>query len=399
MRAAAATQRSHRRAAGRFGWLLVVLIMLLLIPWGLCGEAADRAAPWGHGTGGAVKPSQFFGTVVLGGFRAVLIDYLWVRSDILDRRKDYYGLLATYEMLADLQPHAERVWVFNSSTMVYDICAEYNTAAGRYAWVRAGLKFALKGLENNPDSEVIRSHLADTFYYKFSYQGGPYSREFRRLLREESDKGILRAPERPSVAREALLYWEDILKGNPQAGAKMHEFRVWAACTLLAEQEVGLREARLEMLEAREGLLRAASGETGRCGEALEKRREEYERALHAPPQLSAEEAASLRARIDESLAALAAQATFVVNLTALRTWEDDCRLALKEIDRALDAYQNTLDGLEKSEDGDSEIILDPEEVKRLEARDMADILPVNSLYVAPIYAEVVRRIKQAVKQ
>ena len=393
MSRAAKRRAGHRRSAEGRGWILVVLLVLMLIPWGLCGNAAGRASP-GKESGSAVRPGAFFGTVVLGGFRALLIDYLWVRADILSRKKDYYELRATYDMLADLQPGAEEVWVFNGSNMVYDISAEYNTAAGRYAWIRAGLEFCVKGLEYNPDSEVIRMHLAEVFYFKFSYYSVQNSREFRRLLRREPDKSFLREPQRPSPARETLLYVEDVLRIRPSP--QVHEFRIWAAHTLLWEQQVGLREARLEMLEARERYLLAPREEREQCAKVFKERQREYEHARRAPPHLTGAEADSLRARVNESLDAVLRWPTrYAVNVNALSTWEDDCRRVLKEIDKALDMYDQALDTLENSAGADPRRILNPEEVKTLEMQDMTDILPVNSLYVAPIYTEVMRRLKR----
>lgn len=367
---------------------LILLLVLFIIMWGFCGDAGGALAPDG-GSG----PGRFFGTVVAGGFRAVLIDYFWLRADILGRKKDYYGLRATWEALADLQPRAEDVWVYNSSNMAYDISAQYNTAAGRYAWVREGLAFGVKGLNHNPDSAAIRRHLANLFYFKFSYYANPYSREFRRLLLEDADKTFLRDPERASAPREALLYWEDLLAMEPDP--QTHESRIWAAHSVLWEQEIGLREARLDMLEARERFLAADAGERSEYEKTFERRKREYEQALEAPPRITEAEAASLRRRIGESLESLRRSAgVYAADTGALAAWEENCRIVLAEIDRVLDACEAALDAIENPA-AQGRAILTPEEIKTLETRDMGDILSVNSFYVAPIYAEAAARLKQ----
>lgn len=388
MKAKTMTGVSTKRARG--GWAMPLLLLALLVPWGLCGDAADEAAANGRAGPAPVRPGEFFGTVVTGGFRSVFIDYLWMRTDILDRQRDYYELRATYEMLAYFQPHAEEVWVSNGRNMV-DIATQYQAASAKYAWIRAGFVFAVKGIEYNPDGVIIRNYLAQAFYDRFSYNNNRYSREFRRLLREDPDKSFLRDAEHADAVRESLLYWDDLVKAAPDVLA--HKGRAYAALTLLGEQEVGKREARLEMLEAREKYLTAPAEEREANRAIYEKRRKEYESALNAPKEMSAEEEESLRARVRESAEYLERQDAADLRVVgAIRTWEDSCRVVLGRIDIALELYDKALGALENA-GAVASGIPGAEEVKALENTDITDIMPVNGVYVTPIYAEAVGRL------
>jgi hypothetical protein len=381
---------STKRARG--GWAMPVLLVALLVPWGLCGDAADEAAANGQAGPAPVRPGEFFGTVVTGGFRSVFIDYLWMRTDILERQRDNYELRATYEALAYFQPHAEEVWVYNGRNMV-DIATQYQTASAKYAWIRAGFVFAVKGIEYNPDSVIIRNYLAQAFYDRFSYDNNQYSREFRRLLREDPDKSFLRDAEHADAVRESLLYWDDLVKAAPDVPT--HKGRAYAALTLLGEQEVGKREARLDMLEAREKYLTAPAEERESSQEIYEKRGKEYESALNAPKELSAEEEESLRARVRESAAYVERQGEANLRIVeAIGGWEDSCRVVLGRIDIALELYDKALGALENAGAGVSGIPR-ADEVKALEDTDITDIMPVNGVYVTPIYAEAVEKLKR----
>jgi len=374
-----------RGAPARTGWLMPVLLLALLVPWYFCGTAVDRASTENKSGPGSVKPGEFFGTVVSGGFRAVFIDYLWMRADIQSTKNQYQELHATYDTLAYFQPHAEEVWVYNSNTMV-DIATQYQTSPAQYAWLRAGVAFAVKGLEYNPDSAIIRRHLAEMLYYKFSYEYFPNSRDLRRLMREDPDKSFLRDPTHPTPVHESLLYWDDMVARKPDN--LVHQGRVYAALVLLWEQEIGKREARLDMLDA----------EAGANRELYEKRKLEYEFALAAPKQLTEAEDSELREKIKESLEYLEGpNGASPRIIEAIRTWETTCGEVLKQIDHVLDLYEKALNALEKSLGLDLSTIFTAQEVETFENRDMNDIMPVNAVYVAPVYADAVAGLKRLI--
>jgi len=384
-----------RGAPARTGWLMPALLLALLVPWYFCGTAVDRASAENKTGPGSVRAGEFFGTVVSGGFRAVFIDYLWMRANIQNTRNQYYELHATYDALAYFQPHAEEVWVYNSNTMA-DIATQYQTTAAQYAWLRAGVAFGVKGLEYNPDSAIIRRHLAHMFYYKFSYEYTSRSREFRRLLREDPDKSFLRDPGHPSPVHESLLYWDDLVASAPDD--LVHQNRCYAALVLLWEQETGKREARIDMLDAREKYLLSPPDEAGANGELFEKRKLEYEAALAAPPQLRRAEENSLREKIKESLDYLEGPYGANSRITgAIRTWENGCREVLAQIDIVLELYEKALNAIPSGIDPST--ILTAENVKTLESRDMNDILPVNGSYATRIYYDAVQGLKRLLEK
>jgi hypothetical protein len=391
---------AQRGPRSRSGWIAPLALIALLVPWGFCGRAADETTAGEQAGPAPVRPGEFFGTVVAGGFRAVVIDYLWMRANIQEKKNERWELRATYDTLAYLQPHEEEVWVFNSSNIAI-LSTDYQTIAAKYSWLRAGLTYGVKGLSYNPDSEIIRRSLARMFYFRFSYDSPPYSRDFRRMMREDPDKSFLRDPAHPSPVHEALLYWDDLVKDN-RNGDLLEDCkeRAYAALVLLWEQETGKREARLDMLEAREKYLMSSPDVRATNRAIYDKRNTEYEDAVNAPKRLSDAEESQLRQRVQETLAYLCKGPQFNLALPgALATWETSCADVLRQIDLALDLYEKALNLLEASSGADPSSILDPAEVKTFSDRDVTDLLPVNGIYVTPIYNEVVRHLQSFTNQ
>jgi hypothetical protein len=150
------------------------------------------------------------------------------------------------------------------------------------------------------------------------------------------------------------------------------------------------------MLEAREKYILSGTEEKEANRGLYEKRRAEYDSALNAPPEWSAAEEDELRARVRESLDYLEPKGGPLLRIVeAIRGWESACGEVLAQVDIALELYEKTLNGMESSPGANANAILSAEDVKTLENRDMNDILPVNAVYVAPIYADAIEDLKR----
>ena len=83
---------------------------------------ADRAGRMQDREALAAMPGpEAAATVFLGGFKALLIDALWVRGDLAFREGRFYELWPTLEFIAALQPRNPMVQEYTAWQMAYNI--------------------------------------------------------------------------------------------------------------------------------------------------------------------------------------------------------------------------------------------------------------------------------------
>src|SRR3989339_77689 len=91
-----------------------------------------------------LPPTEYLGTyvstVALGGFKPLLVDYLWMKQDKLQEDKQFEEIVLLLGIIARLQPHFTEVWSFNSYHMIYNIAAQENTPQARWYWVKSGIE-------------------------------------------------------------------------------------------------------------------------------------------------------------------------------------------------------------------------------------------------------------------
>jgi hypothetical protein len=114
----------------------------------------------------ALAPGEFAGTLMLGGFRGLACDLLWMRANTAKDRGRYYESIALGKAIVQIQPRFEQIWEYLAWDMAYNIAAEVEDSAGKWSWFLAGLDIDLTGIERNPQSERLVRHLAWMFHHK-----------------------------------------------------------------------------------------------------------------------------------------------------------------------------------------------------------------------------------------
>ncbi len=122
-----------------------------------------------------LHPGEQVTGILLGGFRGVAADMLWIQIDEYWHHGQWYKCLPLYKAVAYLQPNFLDVWSVGAWHMAYNICHEasvspYRTVGERmkdqYFWVRQGLDFLKAGIENNPDVFNVYFELGWTYFNK-----------------------------------------------------------------------------------------------------------------------------------------------------------------------------------------------------------------------------------------
>ena len=403
--------------------LPVLVAVALLVPWwAVSGELEDERVRQAAGSESllrSLQPGEFFGTVAAGGFRAMVIDYLWMRATLLERRKDYYQLRATYELLARLQPRAESVWQFNAMNLAYNIAAEYHTPASRYHWVTEGIKLNRRGLQFVPDSLELRYQMAFFLFHCFSYDDNPFSRDFRRLLRLDPPTDFIERRNDKDPIEERLyklgvrtkspvayaLWYLYCTLHPPERFAKWHKSHlvylniIFCCDVLLRESEVALREARLDMLKAREALIFAGGEDRQAAQQMLELRKREMKEVESGKtaPRLTGSETELLERLHDAYLPIFEEAAPeLAAGLMSFNAWHEAAGVMLNNIDDLLNLYKRALDEQDSSEI--RKVITDAE-FKSLKAGEVQKMLESNASYIAPLHKETVWRVSKYVRE
>ena len=104
---------------------------------------------------------------LLGGFRGLLVDAVWLRAVTLQQNKQYWELNQLCDWMGKLEPHVEDIWVFNAWNMAYNLVAEHPNSEARWQWIWRALDLLRnQGLKYNPKSGLIMKEIAWIFHNK-----------------------------------------------------------------------------------------------------------------------------------------------------------------------------------------------------------------------------------------
>jgi len=108
----------------------------------------------------AVTPGEFAGTLLLGGFRGLACDMLWLRADTAQEEGKFYESQALFGTISHIQPGFTQVWSYMSWNMAYNIGHEVEDQDAKWSWMLSGVEINVTGCERNPQSEFLLNHLA-----------------------------------------------------------------------------------------------------------------------------------------------------------------------------------------------------------------------------------------------
>jgi hypothetical protein len=112
-------------------------------------------------------PMLAFTTVALGGFRGLISNFLWIRSNDLQQDDKFFEAAQLANWITDLEPHFTQVWLFQAWNMAYNISVKFKDFPDRWHWVENGIELLRdQGLRYNPDEPLIYRELAWFFQHK-----------------------------------------------------------------------------------------------------------------------------------------------------------------------------------------------------------------------------------------
>src|ERR1017187_5445096 len=106
-------------------------------------------------------PLLAFTTVALGGFRGLVSNYLWIRSNDLQLDDKYFEAAQLADWITALEPHFTQVWIFEAWNLAFNISVKFKDFSDRWRWVERGIELLRdRALRYNPDAVLIYRELA-----------------------------------------------------------------------------------------------------------------------------------------------------------------------------------------------------------------------------------------------
>ena len=109
-------------------------------------------------------------TVVLGGFRGLIANALWVRAMELQEEDKYFEKVQLADWITKLTPHNTSVWIVQAWDMSYNISIKFSEPEDRWRWVYRGIQLLRDAaLKYNPHQVPIYRELAWHFQNKMGH--------------------------------------------------------------------------------------------------------------------------------------------------------------------------------------------------------------------------------------
>ncbi len=180
----------------------VAAMALLLIPLYLLGQPSTRKADGQIGGGGQlselrdryeigqadigqIDPASESMRLATLGMRGIAAAWLWQKAEYYKEEKFYDRLAATLNQIALLQPHFVKVWESQAHNLAYNVSHDFDDYRQRYAWVKKGIDFLVKGTEYNQRQPILQWHLGKYTTQKIGRSDEKL--QFRELFRNDTD--------------------------------------------------------------------------------------------------------------------------------------------------------------------------------------------------------------------
>ncbi len=125
---------------------------------------------------------------LLGGFRGIVADILWLRAEENKRDHDWDRLKTNVELITKLQPHFLSIWTFQGWNLAYNVSVEWDAPEDKYEWIKQGIKFVQEGVEKNRHSPDLVWDSAWFYYHKLGFADEAII--LRRLFRDDEEYGF-----------------------------------------------------------------------------------------------------------------------------------------------------------------------------------------------------------------
>lgn len=166
-------------------------------------------------------------THLLGGFRGLLVDAVWLRATRLQFEQKFWELYQLYDWMGKLEPRIEEIWDHIGWNMAYNLVAEIQDSEARYQWIQRAIELMRdQGLKYNPRSGKIMERISWTYYHKIGRDTDYHHFYYKQRLAEDMHMIFLGADQQNiQKMYEAPAKLEDLL-ADPDVAAAFRGFQL-----------------------------------------------------------------------------------------------------------------------------------------------------------------------------
>lgn len=173
--------------------LIVVLAAGLMVVSGISrthiGQMQKKMGYDNSGIAQDAPPEQVFTTVVLGGFKGLFVDFLWIRLVDLCTRHRFFEVVPIANWITALQPNFGAVWVFQSWNFAFNISKQFVSAKDRWNWIEIALDMLInRGLHYNPTNPQINTEIGWILIRRVARSNDEFHVEFKTWFIENMEK-------------------------------------------------------------------------------------------------------------------------------------------------------------------------------------------------------------------
>ena len=185
-------------------------------------------------------PVVAFVTVVLGSFRGLLADILWLRAASLQDKGQYFEMVQLASWITKLQPKFTGATAYLAWNMAYNISVTCSSFEDRWRWVRRGLELIRdEALVYNPGDPVLYKELAWIYQHKIGNMMDDAHQFYKNRMavdmmevlgKSETDWEALAAAPENAEQLEKLLkldrnFWKDFISTKKKPLTKYRNMR------------------------------------------------------------------------------------------------------------------------------------------------------------------------------
>ncbi len=125
-------------------------------------------------------PGVALASVLLGGFRGIIADMLWIRAVDLQQRGRYFELVQLADWITALEPQFTEVWALQAWNMAYNISVLMPDDDSRWRWVENGITLLRdRALRANPFDPYLCFELGWLFQHKIGGQADDHTDAYK----------------------------------------------------------------------------------------------------------------------------------------------------------------------------------------------------------------------------
>lgn len=134
---------------------------------------------------GDVNPTGHAFGLVLGGFKGVAVLSLWTKAQELQKTKRFFEIEPVVHSIRMLMPHFVEPYEFQAWNLAYNIPADWEAVADKYAWIKKGINYMKQAVRDNARNGDLEWYVGNMYFQRIG--SSDEQKYFRQLFRKDAE--------------------------------------------------------------------------------------------------------------------------------------------------------------------------------------------------------------------